>query len=138
MEQSILKSTKKILGIALDDDSFDVDVITHINAAFSTLNDIGVGFESGFAIEDETPVWTDFLADELVMLSKVKSVIYLRVRLLFDPPTSGFMLTAMQEQLKEAEWRLNVNREATAWTDPTPTPADATEDVYEIDGGVVG
>jgi hypothetical protein len=125
MEQSILKSTKKILGIGDDDTSFDLDIITHINSAFSTLTDLGVGPEEGFAIEDESAEWDTYLSDDPVQLSKVKVCVYLRTRLLFDPPTVGFLLDATRELLRENEWRLNTNREATAWIDPDPpVPVD--------------
>lgn len=127
MEQSILKNTKKMLQIADDDPSFDLDVILHINSAFSDLHDLGVGPEAGFAIEDEDPVWTDFLADDDVKLNKVKTCIYLKVRLLFDPPQTPHLLTAANEQLAEKMWRLSVNREETGWSDPQP--------VVVIDGG---
>lgn len=119
MEQSILKSTKKILGIDPADESFDLDIITHINSAFSTLHDLGVGPEDGFVIEDDETLWEDYL-DDPVQLSQVKTCVYLRTRLLFDPPTAGYLLTAAQEQLRECEWRLNTRREAEAWVDPDP------------------
>ena len=129
MEQSILKSTKKILNIGPDDTSFDLDIITHINSAFSTITDLGVGPAEGFAIEDETEVWTDFVetGTDVAQLSRVKNCVFLRTRLLFDPPASTYLLNSLNEQLKEMEWRLNANREATAWVDPNPTPTPANE-----------
>lgn len=124
MELSILTSTKKILNVAPDDDSFDLDIITHINNAFSVLHDLGVGPLEGFVIEDDTAQW-DSYSDDLVQLSQVKTAVYLRVRLLFDPPTSGYLLDALKEVLRETEWRLNTRREATGWTDPDPpVPVD--------------
>jgi hypothetical protein len=120
MKTSILKSTKKILGIEPDDTSFDLDIITHINSEFSTLTDLGVGPEAGFVIEDEYVEWESYLPDDQVKLSKVKACVYLRARLLFDPPISSYLLDAIKEQLREAEWRLSTNREATAWVDPDP------------------
>jgi hypothetical protein len=120
MEQSILKSTKKILSIGDDDSSFDLDIISYINSAFSVLHDLGVGPEDGFVIEDEAAEWDEFLADDQVKLGKVKTSVWLRARLLFDPPTSAFLLDAAKEQLREAEWRLMTNREATEWVDPDP------------------
>jgi len=123
MEQSILKSTKKILGIGDDDTSFDLDIITHINSAFSVIHDLGVGPEEGFVIEDDAAVWDDFLADDPVKMGKIKTSVWLRTRLLFDPPTSGFLLDSTKEQLREQEWRLVTDREATEWTDPDPTGA---------------
>ena len=136
MEQSILKSTKKLLGIRDDDTSFDLDIITHINTAFSTLTDLGVGPSNGFVIEDEDEEWDTYFTDvpddpedpeHKIKLSKVRACIHLRARLLFDPPTSSYLLDAIKEQLREQEWRLNVNREAFAWTDPAP-PVPVDED----------
>lgn len=132
MEQSILKSTKKVLQIGLDDESFDLDILTHINSAFSILHDLGVGPESGFVVEDEYVDWDAYLSNDPVKLSKVKACVYLRTRLLFDPPATTFHLNAVQEQLKEVEWRLNVNREATEWIDPNPLPS---EEEAEVTGG---
>lgn len=122
MEQSILKSTKKVLQIGDDDTAFDLDIITHINSAFSTLNDLGLGEEPGFAIEDDTAEWGDFLSveDNLVQLNRVKTFVFLHTRLLFDPPTVGFMMDAAQKQLDECLWRLSAKRESVDWTDPDP------------------
>ena len=87
MEESILKSVKKILGIYPDDDSFDLDVITHINSAFSVLHQLGVGPSDGFYIEDEEAVWDDFGAElETPVIREVQTVVYLRVRLLLTRP----------------------------------------------------
>jgi hypothetical protein len=130
MEQSILKSTKKILNISPDDTSFDLDIITHINSEFSTLTDLGVGPVGGFAIEDESDQWDSYLSDDLVKLSKVKTCIYLRTRLLFDPPASAFLLDSLKELLRESEWRLNTDREATEWIDPEPVV-----DEEKVEGG---
>lgn len=120
MEQSILKSTKKILGVGPDDTSFDLDIITHINSEFSILTDLGVGPAGGFVIQDDSAEWETFLPDDKIKLSKVKTCVWLRTRLLFDPPASSYLLDAAAKQLQEHEWRLNVNREATGWTDPDP------------------
>lgn len=122
MENSILKSTKKILGIAADYTVFDLDVITHINTAFSTLTQLGVGPAEGFMIEDDTAVWTDFITDGDLQYNAVKSYVYLRVRQLFDPPSTSYLITAVNDQIKELEWRLNVHREETGWVDPNAPP----------------
>src|SRR4051812_34136377 len=109
MEQSILKCTKKLLSVSPDDTSFDLDIITHINSAFSVLADLGVGPENGFVIEDDSSEWASYLSDDPIKLSQVKTVVYLHTRLSFDPPTVGFLLDATKELLKEAQWRLNAN-----------------------------
>lgn len=119
MEPSILKSTKKIVGIEPDDTVFDLDIITHINSVFSTLTQLGVGPVDGFMIEDDTAVWEDFIQDD-TKINSVKSYIYLRVRLIFDPPATSYFIAAVERQVTELEWRLNVHREDMNWTDPDP------------------
>jgi hypothetical protein len=120
METSILISTKKILGLAAEYKAFDLDVLTHINSAFSTLHQLGVGPDDGFAIEDEAAEWSDFLLDNGAPFNAVKTYIYLRVRLLFDPPTTSYASEALQHQVEELEWRLNVMREDIEWVNPNP------------------
>lgn len=117
MSNSILTSTKKALNLAEDYTAFDPDIILHINSVFSTLNQLGVGPVNGFMIEDKEATWDAFLGDD-PRLNHVKTYVYLRVRMLFDPPQTGFHTTAMQEQIKELEWRLNVQREDTEWVNP--------------------
>lgn len=107
---SILTDTKKVLGIADDYTVFDVDIIMHINSTFSSLNQLGVGPEAGFSIEDKTPTWTAFTAPEN-QLNMVRSYVFLSVRLLFDPPSTSFHLEAMKQQIEKFEWRLNIFRE---------------------------
>jgi hypothetical protein len=119
MEQSILTSTKKILGLAEDYTAFDLDVITHINTAFATLTQLGLGPVDGFMIEDESAVWADFIIDNN-QYNGVKTYMYLRVRQLFDPPTTSYLIAAVDTQIKELEWRLNVTREDAEWVDPDP------------------
>ena len=110
MEASILKSTKKILGLDQEYTAFDLDVITHINAAFSILDQLGVGPLGGFSIEDDQTEWIEYPVPPN-QLHLIKTYIYLKVRLLFDPPSTSFLINAYEEQLKEYEWRLNVMRE---------------------------
>jgi hypothetical protein len=95
----------------------------HINSVFVTLNQLGIGPENGFAIEDALPTWADFLGDDL-RYNSVKTYVYLRVRLLFDPPATSFLISAMKEQVQELEWRLNVHREGESWTNPNPIVVD--------------
>lgn len=121
MEQSILTSTKKILGIAADYTAFDLDIVTHINAAFSTLTQLGVGPASGFMIEDADAEWYDFIEND-TQLNTVKSYVFLKVRQLFDPPATSYLITAMEKQIAEFEYRLNTHREMTEWVDPNPPP----------------
>lgn len=103
---SILNSIKKLLGITEDYTHFDQDIIMHINSAFFTLNQLGVGPDESFKIEDKNDTWDDFVSNNDV--EAIKSYIGLKVRTLFDPPTNSALLSAMNEQIKEFEWRLNV------------------------------
>ena len=104
---SILTSVKKMLGIPEDYEQFDMDIIMHINSVLTILNQLGVGPEEGFAITDKSTVWADFIGEgKLVEL--VKSYVYLKVRLIFDPPQSSSIIEAMNRQISEFEWRINV------------------------------
>lgn len=114
MDESILESTKKVLNIPPDYKEFDSQIVLFINSVFSTLNQLGVGPDDGFSITDETAEWSDYVGEDK-RLNNVKSYVYLRVRLLFDPPTNSFLVTSMQEQVKEHEFRLNVYVEGERW-----------------------
>jgi hypothetical protein len=118
---SILDSTKKVLGLDSSYTAFDQDVILHINSVFSTLKQLGVGPTAGFAIDDASTMWVDFIGDDL-SLNFVRSYVYLKVRLLFDPPATSFHLEAVKQQILELEWRINVYREENDWVDPDPDP----------------
>lgn len=104
--ESILISIKKLLGISEDYTQFDADIIMHINSALMILNQIGVGPETPASITDQMNTWQDTLGD-ITNIEAVKSYIYLRVRLLFDPP-AGSALEALNRQIDEFEWRLNI------------------------------
>jgi hypothetical protein len=119
MEASILLSTKKILGLAPDYTVFDHDVITHINTAFSILTQLGIGPPEGFMIEDADAVWFEFVEDDM-QLNSVKTYVYLKVRQFFDPPQTSYLIAAMERQIQELEFRMNVYREETGWVDPDP------------------
>lgn len=139
LTKSILNSTKKMLGLAEDYDAFDMDVVTHINSAFSELSQLGVGPSPGFMIEDDSTEWAAFTSGD-PNLSMVPSYIYFKVRLAFDPPQTSFGINAIQEEIKKLEWRLNAYRETTHWTNPEemiidPSDGNSTEPV--LDGGVV-
>ena len=124
MAQSILDSTKKALGIEADNTAFDVDLIMHINSVFATLNQIGVGPDTGFAIEDSAATWDQFLGTDPT-LNNVQQYVYLKVRVLFDPPQGSYhLINSMNETIKELEWRLNVKREETKYVAPVPATID--------------
>ena len=107
---SILTSIKKMLGIGEDYDAFDTILIMHINSIFMSLNQLGVGPSEGFSIKDKTDVWSDFIPNDH-KLESVKSYIYMKVKLLFDPPLSSTVMESMNRMISEFEWRLNVQAE---------------------------
>ena len=104
---SILQSTKKLLGLEAEFNAYDLDITIHINSAFSTLFQAGVGPTEGFFIENAAATWDQFTGTKMYMYN-VKTYIYLSVKLVFDPPTSSFGLAAIEKQLEETIWRLNV------------------------------
>ena len=110
--ESILTSIKKLLGITEEYDQFDPDIIMHINSVFMILTQLGVGPAEGFSIEDDTAVWTDFIQDAK-KLESVKTYIYMKVKLAFDPPLSSAVIESMKRMIDELEWRLNVAAEST-------------------------
>lgn len=109
---SILNSIKKLLGISEDYNAFDVDIIMHINTVFAILRQLGVGPVDGFLITDESATWVDYLSEDNKNLEAVKTYVYLKVRLVFDPPINSAVLESMKQSISELEWRLNVEAEA--------------------------
>lgn len=107
MDESILNSIKALLGPDADYDVYDHDILIFINGVFSTLTQLGVGPAEGFRITGAEETWHDFLGDYRD-LESVKTYIYLKVRLVFDPPVNSSVLNAYKEECKELEWRLNV------------------------------
>ena len=104
---SILDSIKQMLGINADDTNFDSELIIYINGALMVINKLGVG-PNGYIIEDALNTWDEFLIDR-TDLELVKTNIYLRVRLIFDPPQNSFLVNAIKEQIQEYDWRIEVN-----------------------------
>ena len=107
---NILSSIKKLLGIPTEETAFDSDIIMHINSVFMILNQLGIGPTDGFTISDDYALWSDFIPDGQ-NLELVKSYMYMKVRLMFDPPSSSAVLSAMEKSISEFEWRLNVQSE---------------------------
>ena len=113
--ENILDSIKKLIGIDETDLNFDQELIMHINSVFMVLNQLGVGPVGGFKISSNEETWTDFVGARLD-LESVKSYIYLKVRLLFDPPQNSFLVGSIEKQIEEHEWRLQVQVEPYAIT----------------------
>lgn len=117
MSDSILTSVKKYLGPDEYYTVFDPDIIMNINAAFSTLDQVGLTFQTSFMVVDEEQTWDDYFeaiatSDDIWLnemnREMVRQYVYISVRIVFDPPTSSFVLTSMENRLKELEWRINV------------------------------
>lgn len=113
MDESILDAIKKLLGMDPEYDAFDTDAIIGINSIFSVLQQLGVGPQRSFEIIDNTATWADFFATTAAPenYSSVKSYIFLRVRMMFDPPANSFTQEAFKANISEMEWRLNVQAE---------------------------
>lgn len=131
MITSILGSVKKNLGLDPSYTEFDPDILMHINATFANLHTLGIGPSIGFMIEDSAPTWDDFLGSD-PRLNNVKTYVFFCVKMGFDPPQVGYLVTALEKQKEELEYRMLVFRESTQWVNPfgitEPEP-------YVIDGG---
>lgn len=103
---SILTSVKKLIGISEDDDQFDADIIIHINSVLVILSQLGVGNGERFTIEDDSATWDEFIPDSKI-LDTVKTYVYLRVKLIFDPPASSSVTESINRTIAELEWRIN-------------------------------
>lgn len=117
MSDSILTSVKKYLGPDEYYTVFDQDIVMNINAAFSTLDQVGLTFQTSFMVVDEEQTWDDYFnaiatSDDIWLnemnREMVRQYVYISVRIVFDPPTSSFVLTSLENRLKELEWRINV------------------------------
>lgn len=111
-QNSILISIKKLLGIEEFYEAFDTDVIIHINSVFMILTQLGYGPPQGFSIKDNTACWTDFISEEN-KIESVKTYMYMKVKLIFDPPASSAVIEAYKQSIAEFEWRINVAAEST-------------------------
>ena len=110
MEDSILNTIKHMLGLDESYDAFDVDVITMINSVMLNLCQLGIGPSTGFVLTDDSQTWSELIGTDKNLLA-VQAYVYLKTRLLFDPPSSSFVADAMTKQIAELEWRLNVQNE---------------------------
>lgn len=126
MERSILISTKKILGIADSYEVFDLDIITHINTAFSNLAQLGVGPTAGFFIEDDSGEWEELNLSP-ALTAMVRTYVFLKTQMFFDPPALSFLIEMKNNQIQELEWRL------TNWRDWENNPTDPMTVAMVID-----
>lgn len=130
MAESILTSTKATLGLSEDHTAFDTELVLFINSVLSRLTQLGVGPDTGFRIEDDSATWEDFIGVG-AKLNNVKSYMHMRVKMLFDPPELGFVITAMKSEIEQEEWRLMVECDPRAKQDTVVIPV---QEVI-LDGG---
>jgi hypothetical protein len=141
---SILMSIKKLLNVEHDDQAFDLDIGMNINGVFMTLHQLGIGPDEGFHIDDADTKWSDFSTDK-TLIDAVKMYVYLKTRLIFDPPASSIVSDAINQRIAELEFRLDAQAERDygksepepepepePGPDPGPSPEPKPDD-YEID-----
>lgn len=131
MTDSILLTVKKMLGIAEEYHAFDLDIIININSVFLTLNQLGVGPKTPYQILGEEETWTDFVDTNVV--PGIQTYVYLKTRLLFDPPTNSFLVDAIQKQIAELEWRMNVQVDTEYPSEEEPSEPDVPVEPTEPD-----
>lgn len=107
MNESILNSIKKLIGIDTDDNSFNTDLMIHINSVFFILQQLGVGPDKPFSITGDGETWSDFVSD-VDEINAVKTYVYMKTRIVFDPPTNGTIMESLKEAINEYEFRLNI------------------------------
>lgn len=107
VNESILNSTKKLLGIPEEYDEFDMDVQIHINSVFSVLAQIGAGPDLGYQITGPEEKWQDFLGVN-PLINQIKSYMYMQVRLWFDPPATSFTIDSFTKAVEEMKWRIQI------------------------------
>lgn len=112
MGDSILATIKKMLGLDAAYTPFDMDIIVLINSTFMTLNQLGIGPAEGFAIHDYSSNWGDFIEGNNVMMNSVQEYVYMKVKMIFDPPSNSYVMDAMKQRCAEYEVRLNMQAES--------------------------
>lgn len=113
LDQSILRTIKQMLGLTNELTAFDEELIVHINSVFTILNQLDVGSDDGFMITGYDETWSD-LTDQVTIATMVKEYIYLKVRMIFDPPASSVVSEAYNQRIAELEWRMNIQAERLA------------------------
>lgn len=127
MCDSILQTIKKLIGIDENYNVFDMDLIVAINSSFMILNQLGVGPDKPFFIKGPSETWKDFFGDDEIF-ELAKSYIYLRAKLLFDPPSSGVLHEAIEREISEFEWRMHVQADYNDSKEDQGTGGDVGDD----------
>lgn len=114
MNESILTSIKKLLGITEEYTDFDTDIIIFINSVFPALLQLGIGPKEGFMIKDASATWQEYLGNNEIRFGWIKTFIYLKVKMVFDPPLSNSIVESYERTIKELEWRITVGADEIA------------------------
>lgn len=112
MEDSILLSVKKALSLSPDNTDFDADILMHINSVLAILQQLGIGPENGYYLEDDLTTWSDYLGADSNHIAMVRTYVAAKVRLLFDPPVSSAVMESLNRTCSEFEWRANAAAES--------------------------
>lgn len=105
---SILNTIKKMLGVDADYTAYDVDIIVNINSSLATLSQLGAGPSGGFQIDSKDDEWSDYFTDIIERSSSI-TFVYLKAKIVFDPPASSTVLEAYQRSIDELSWRIREN-----------------------------
>ena len=108
---SILDTIKKLIGIDSEDDSFDVDILTAINSTIPALSQMGIGPKKGYIVLSRDNTWTDYIPNQTINLEGVKTYIYLKTKMIFDPPANSTTIEAFNKVMSELEWRMMLSVE---------------------------
>ncbi len=111
MNESILDSIKKDLGLTSDYDAFDSDILMYINGVFMTLYQLGVNSVKDKHLSDSDVTWEEYFEDDLDLIDLIHPYTFFKVRLMFDPPTSSYVVESINKQINEYEWRINIQAE---------------------------
>jgi hypothetical protein len=126
---SILDDTKIAIGMTAEQTEFNADLVLHINSVLADLHQMGIGPDEGYSIVNAADTWDEFIETEK-RLNNVKSYIFLRVKMLFDPPSVGYVLTSLEKMIEKAEWRLTVAADEIK----NPLPPETVTDEEDIFG----
>lgn len=106
-QDSILLSIKKLLGISKECTDFDTDIIIHINTTLMNLDQLGIEISKSFSVKDNKQTWSEIITEQ-ERIDSIITYVYLKVKLVFDPPLSSAVMEANKQSINELEWRLTV------------------------------
>lgn len=133
MDESVLDSIKRILGIDTGCQGFDADIMLHVNSTFSTLYQIGVDSARSKQVEDKNVTWEDIFSEDEDLVPMIKQYVFLKVRLVFDPPSSSFVMESMNKMIDELEWRIHIEAEGGFEDLPQKSKKKSSRHSYEED-----